>query len=175
MTMTDEQVRKGAAAVRDHLLHCLQPLTLPADSHIERAFVLGVQAALAGAGAVAWRRDAEDLLQRLRTMQPPNVILQQITMLGQARDILMAALAEPNPQDHPAPVAVGVDEVSAWVSFADDAPPLKQWLFALSPLTGNVYPLWVLESDNDLADHYTHWCRANIPTIPAALEAKPHA
>jgi hypothetical protein len=49
-------------------------------------------AALAGVGAVAWRRDAEDLLQRLRTMQPPNVVLQQITMLGEARDILTAAL-----------------------------------------------------------------------------------
>jgi hypothetical protein len=67
-------------------------------------------------------------------MQPPNVILQQITMLGEARDILMAALAEPNPQDHPAPVAVGVDEAMVerackayWSDSGNDWPPSRDY------------------------------------------------
>ena len=68
----------------------------------------------AAQGAVAWRRDAEDLLLRLRTMQPPNVVLQQVTMLGQARDILMAALASTHPQAAPAQGDVGDDDVRAW-------------------------------------------------------------
>jgi len=45
------------------------------------------------AGLVAWKDRARDMLNRLNTMQPPNVVLQQVTMLGEARSIIEAALA----------------------------------------------------------------------------------
>jgi len=45
------------------------------------------------AGLAAWQDRARDMLHRLNTIQPPNVLLQQITMLGEARSIIVAALA----------------------------------------------------------------------------------
>jgi hypothetical protein len=58
--------------------------------------------------------------------------------------------------------------LGTWVRFSETAPPLKQWLFALSPMTGNIYPLWVINSDNDLSEHYTHWWQPSIPPPPIA-------
>lgn len=45
--------------------------------------------------ASAWRPKVEDFLRRLATMQPPNALLQQITMLGEARDLLREAITPP--------------------------------------------------------------------------------
>lgn len=59
-------------------------------------------------GAVAWKDRARDMLNRLNTMQPPNVVLQQVTMLGEARSIIEAALAS----TQPAPVDVRAAEVT---------------------------------------------------------------
>ena len=55
----------------------------------------GIRAYLSAASASAWRSKVEDFLRRLATIQPPNVLLQQITMLGEARDLLREAITPP--------------------------------------------------------------------------------
>lgn len=82
--------------------------------------------------AVAWKDRARDMLNRLNTMQPPNVVLQQVTMLGEARSIIEAALAS----TQPAPVDVRLHEISAFDEMADRVDALISAQPSATPFQG---------------------------------------
>lgn len=72
--------------------------------------------------AITIPRDvAADIIHRLETMQPPDVVLKQITMLGEVATLLRAALAaHPDPQPQGAGVSYlpPAGEAQAWLEFA---------------------------------------------------------